>query len=130
MNPKIDWLTSELVLAIHERLLAEHGGAAGIRDIGLLESALARPIHLVTYAKPDVFDLAAAYAEGICSNHPLVDGNKRVSLVTAALFLECNGYRLEATETEAVQMTYGLAAGEVTAQRFAAWLKASSRKTT
>ncbi len=116
------WIDKTDTLAFHDALLAMFGGLPGIRDEGLLESALNRPLQMFHYAEPDIFQLAAAYAEGIVKNHPFLDGNKRSGLMAAALFLECNGYKFQAPEEEAVLETLALAAGESGAAEFAAWL--------
>jgi len=121
------WLAEAEILAIHERLLAEHGGLAGVRDEGLLKSALDRPRKLFAYEKPSVFDLAAAYAYGIAKNHPFLDGNKRTALAAAGIFLELNGHELIATEAQAVSVTLALAASELDQQAFSAWLRQESR---
>ena len=92
------WLTKTVVLALHQEQIAEHGGAPGIRDDGALESALARPINHVAYAKPTLPGLAAAYAYGVARDHPFVDGNKRASFVVANTFLILNGFELEADD--------------------------------
>ena len=117
------WVALSVVLAIHDEQLAEHGGGAGLRDEGLLESALSRPRNLFSYENADVPRLAAAYAYGICKNHPFVDGNKRASLVVAELFLAMNGVGLDATDLECVEFWRSLAAGEVDEQRLALWFK-------
>jgi death-on-curing protein len=108
-------------------LLSEHGGESGVRDDGLLESALSRPPNLFSYEKPSLFELAASYAFGIVKNHPFVDGNKRTGFVAAATFLDSNRVELTANEAEAVIKTLGLAAGEVTESDYAAWLKSNSK---
>lgn len=126
MPGTIIWLQEAIVLALHERLLAEHGGATGIRDRALLESALARPHHLAAYGDPDLCDLAAAYAYGIVRNHPFVDGNKRVAFMAAYVFLARNSRRLTAPESEATTTTLALAAGEIDDDAFAAWLRANT----
>lgn len=118
----------ETVLALQERLLAEFGGLSGLRDAGLLESALARPQQLFAYGKPSLFDLAAAYAFGLVRNHPFLDGNKRIGFTTAVVFLELNGYRFAASEADATIKTLALAARELDEADYAAWLKANSRK--
>jgi death on curing protein len=123
------WVLRETVLTLHEQSLAEFGGAAGIRDEGLLDSALGKPENLFAYAKPTVFDLAASYGFGIVKNHPFIDGNKRAGFIVAVLFLELNGYRFQATEAEAAVRTLALAAGELSEKEFAAWLKENSRRT-
>ena len=121
MNPV--WLGKAVVLAVHGRLLAEHGGAPGIRDTALLDSALARPQHLLAYGDPDFYDLAAAYTSGIVRNHPFVDGNKRTGFMAGYVFLASNELQLTATELDVVQVVTLLAAGEVSDSEFAAWLR-------
>jgi len=108
--------------------LATFGGATGIRDRGLLESALSRPIHLLAYGAPSVFDLAASYGFGLVRNHPFVDGNKRTGFTVAVTFLELNGYRFEATEAGATVQTLALAAGAMTEADYSAWLQANARR--
>ena len=120
------WLSERGVLATHAEQIAEHGGAPGVRDRGLLDSALARPRNLAAYGEPSVFRLAAAYAFGIARNHPFVDGNKRTALVAAATFLLLNGYELAAPEVEAVEVFLRLADGSVDEGALAAWLERNS----
>ena len=120
------WLSEAVVLAMHERLLAEHGGAAGLRDRGLLDSALARPRQLHAYGEPDTCDMAAAYAAGIIRNHPFVDGNKRTGFMSAYLFLGLNGLQLTASEVDVVRVVTLLAAKEIDEAAFAAWLRDNS----
>jgi death-on-curing protein len=120
------WLDREDCLAMHEKLLERFGGLKGIRDEGLLESALNKPRHLFSYGKPTVFEMAASYAVGIVKNHPFLDGNKRTGFVAAALFIEANGYLFQASEEEAVLETLALAAGESTEADYAAWLAKNS----
>jgi death-on-curing protein len=122
------WISKQAVLAIHERLLAEHGGASGLRDEGLLEAALAGPRNRFAYERAEVPRLAAAYAYAITRNHPFTDGNKRVALTVAGVFMELNGYRLEASEPHAARATRALASGEINETQFAAWLRASSSR--
>lgn len=122
------WLTREECLALHDMMLSDYGGASGIRDENLLLSALARPEQIWAYGKPDLFDLAAAYAAGIVRNHPFLDGNKRTGFMMGAGFVERNGYEFHATEVDAALRTLALAAGEMTEAAYAAWLKANSRK--
>ena len=117
------WLSREIVIAIQGELLARFGGLSGLRDEGLLESALARPLQLFHYGTPSTFELAASYAHGIVKNHPFLDGNKRAGFVAAYTFLGINGFRLEAPEEDAVLQTLALAAGELDATGYAAWLK-------
>ena len=114
---------------MHERLLAEHGGAAAIRDPGLLDSALARPRQLHAYGEPDTCDMAAAYAAGIIRNHPFVDGNKRTGFMSAYVFLALNGLRTTATEVDVVRAVTLLAANEIDEAAFAAWLRDNSEIT-
>jgi death on curing protein len=119
------WIDLEDCLAFHEEMLARHGGLSGVRDHGLLESALNRPRQLYAYAKPTLFELAAAYAAGLIRNHPFLDGNKRAGFLSAALFLEVNGLSFRATEEEVVLNTLALAAGEMDEASYAKWLKRS-----
>lgn len=120
------WVPKETVLAIHARSLALYSGAQGLRDEGLLESALGRPQNRAEYKDATVFDLAAAYAFGITKNHPFVDGNKRTAFVTTALFLALNGFHLAAREAEATAVMLAFAAGEVSEGELSDWLKAQS----
>lgn len=117
------WIDIEVALVAHEEQLAEHGGAAGIRDQSMLESALARPHNLIAYGEPDVADLAASYAFGIARNHPFVDGNKRTALVVSETFLMLNGYTLTATDAEVVVAFLALAAGELSVDELADWFR-------
>jgi death-on-curing protein len=119
------WISKAAALAIHERLLAEHGGAAGILDEGLLDAALAALRNHFAYDQPDIFHLAAIYAHGLTRNHPFSDGNKRVALTVAGVFLELNGFRLDASEQEAVTATLALSDRTLDAEAFAAWLRGS-----
>jgi death on curing protein len=122
------WLLRETVLAMHDLLIAEFGGAAGIRDEGLLDSALSRPQNLFAHTpSSSLFDLAASFAFGLIKNHPFLDGNKRVAFTAAATFLHLNGRRIEATEVEATVRTLALAAGAMTEAQYAAWLKTNAR---
>ncbi|MDX5365139.1 MAG: type II toxin-antitoxin system death-on-curing family toxin [Alphaproteobacteria bacterium] len=122
------WLLRAAVLAFHLRQLAEHGGGEGIRDQGLLDSALNRPLNKFAYEEPDLFDLAAAYAYGIATNHPFVDGNKRTAYVAALTFLRINGYRVEAPAPEKYETFIHLAAGELNEEELAAWFRRSAGK--
>jgi death-on-curing protein len=122
------WMLRETVLALHEQLLAEFGGAEGLRDTGLLDPALARPENKFAYKTPSVFALAAAYAFGLVRNHPFVDGNKRIGFAVAIVFLEMNGYRFTATEADATVKTLALAAGATTEGAYAAWIKSHARR--
>jgi death on curing protein len=120
------WIDERDALALHDRLLALHGGASGLRDEGLLESALARPQQHFAYgASPDIVDMAAAYTAGIVRNHPFVDGNKRTGFVVGILFLELNGFRFSASEEDAAQAVLGLAAGSLDEPAYSAFLHAN-----
>ena len=116
------------VLVIHAELVREFGGKSGLRDRGLLESALARPKHLHLYEKADLFKLAAAYAFGLIKNHPFLDGNKRAGLVVAYAFLRINKIEMLATEEEATIMMLGVAESTVDEKRLAVWLQANSKR--
>jgi death-on-curing protein len=120
------WLREDVVIAMHGEQIAEHGGSPGIRDAGLLSSALARPQNQVAYGKPSVFNLAAAYAFGVIQNHPFVDGNKRTGFLAAYVFLDLNGWELVASEAEAVSAVMALATGEMDEAGFSDWLKDNS----
>ena len=117
------WLSAELILSIHDEQLAEHGGSTGLRDPGLLDSALARPLNRAGYGEPDVAELAAVYALAIAQNHPFVDGNKRTAFVALELFLRLNGCRFAAGDAEAVVMMLAMAAGELPDNEFTAWVR-------
>lgn len=122
------WVDSADCHAFHAEMLARFGGLPGVRDEGLLDSALNRPRQLYAYGKPHLFDLAASYAVGIVKNHPFLDGNKRAGFMAAALFLEYNGEKFQAPEEEVVLQTLALAAGEIKEADYAAWLRASCPK--
>ncbi|MFG6428635.1 type II toxin-antitoxin system death-on-curing family toxin [Roseateles sp. LYH14W] len=117
------WLSADVLRAIHHEQLAEHGGAAGVRDEGLFESAVARPQNLVAYGHPDVFELAAAYAVGLAKNHPFIDGNKRTAYVAMELFLWLNGLELLATDADCVITMLGVAASQISEAELADWLR-------
>lgn len=117
------WLQAEVLRAVHDEQLAEHGGAAGVRDTGLFESALARPRQLASYGDPDLADLAAAYGHGLAKNHPFVDGKKRTAFVTVELFIECNGAQLMADDADCVLTMLALAGGSLTEAQFADWIR-------
>ncbi len=122
------WIEEREVLAIHDRLLAVHGGAQGLRDEGLLQSALARPRQHLAYAKTvDIVELSSLYTAGIVRNHPFADGNKRVGFVIGVLFLELNGLNFTATEEDATQAILGLSAGKIEELAYTSWLKANVR---
>ena len=117
------WLERTTVLAIHDEQLAEHGGASGVRDPGLLESALARPLNAAAYGDPDIAELAALYALGIARNHPFIDGNKRTAYVALETFIRLNGLRFPVSDAMAVVVFIDLAAGEMTDEEFIAWVR-------
>jgi death on curing protein len=123
------WIEEREVLAIHDRLLALHGGANGLRDRGLLESALARPRQHHAYSnKPDIVEMAALYTAGIVRNHPFVDGNKRTGFVIGVLFLELNGFDFKASEEDATQAVMALAASTMDEANYAAWLRENAKR--
>jgi death-on-curing protein len=121
-----NWLGHEVLIAIQGELLNRFGGLTGIRDEGLLDSAINKPKNLFTYGKPTIFELAASYATGLVKNHPFLDGNKRIGFMAAYVFLGANGWSLEATEEEAVLETLALAASESTEADYTAWLAKNS----
>lgn len=121
------WITTEIILAIQEDLLARFGGLSGLRDEGLLESALHRPQQAFNYSTPSIFELAAAYATGIIRNHPFLDGNKRAGFMAAYVFLGANGWEIDATEEEVVLQTLALAASEIDEIAYAQWLARVSK---
>ena len=117
------WVSQRLLITLHDEQLAEHGGAAGIRDAGLLESALARPVNRAGYGEADIVELGALYAIAIARNHPFIDGNKRAGFMAMVWFLAANGSPLEATEAEAVVHTLAMASGELTDAEFTQWVR-------
>lgn len=121
------WITKSSLLLLHGESVAEHGGSAGLRDEGLLDSALGRPLNLLAYADPaappDFAALAASYTVGLAKNHPFVDGNKRAAFLATGLFLYLNGYRLNASQADATITMLAAAAGELTEDEFAVWLR-------
>lgn len=118
------WTDKQALMLLHDISLSEHGGSPGLRDEGLLVSALARPENLAAYEDPDTAALAAAYAFGLAKNHPFVDGNKRAALLAVGLFLDLNGLKLEVDQADAVETILALAAGEITGAEFADWIRA------
>jgi death on curing protein len=118
-----EWVSKAVVLALHEEQLAEHGGSPGLRDEGLLESALGKPQNLLSYGEPDLADLAAAYAVGLAKNHPFIDGNKRVSNVVTLTFLLLNGSDLKAEDAEQVRVWLAIADGTMSEEHAANWTK-------
>ena len=123
---KWHWVDRRALELLHDESLAEHGGASGLRDEGLLESALARPLNLAGYGRPDVADLAAAYGVGLAKNHPFVDGNKRAAFLAVGLFFALNGRRLVASQADATLTMLAVAAGQMDETTFARWLRANS----
>jgi death-on-curing protein len=117
------WISKQALLLLHAESLAEHGGGQGMRDEGLLDSALARPQNLAAYGEPDCAALAASYGVGVAKNHPFVDGNKRAALLATGLFLYLNGYRLTASQADTTITMLNVAAGTLTEDAFAAWLR-------
>jgi len=117
------WVAPAVALAAHREQLVAHGGSDGVRDMGLLEGAMARPLNVAAYGDPDVAALAAAYAFGIARNHPFVDGNKRTALVVSETFLILNGYALDASDAEVVVAFMELAAGSLSEEELAAWFR-------
>ena len=117
------WLSRQVVVALHEEQLAAHGGAGGLRDSGLLDSALARPLNHAGYGDPDTAELAALYAIAIARNHPFVDGNKRTAFAALVLFLALNGLELEAPEVDAAVTALRMAAGDLADADFIAWVR-------
>lgn len=127
MTRRVRWVPEAAVRAMHAELIAEHGGRDGLRDAGLLSSALARPRNKRAYgASSSIFELAAAYGVAIARNHPFVDGNKRIALAVVYVFLERNGYRLEAPEVDAVEAMLAIAARKWTEKELSAWIKKNS----
>ncbi len=121
-----NWIERPVLLAVQTELLDRFGGLSGIRDEGLLDSAINKPKNLLAYGKPSDFELAASYAVGLVKNHPFLDGNKRIGFMAAYIFLGANGFSFEATEEEAVLETLALAASHSTEADYAAWLERNS----
>jgi death on curing protein len=121
------WLDVTFLKALQVELLAQFGGLEGVRDEGLLASAINRPVDLFHYESPTIFELAASYTLGIVKNHPFLDGNKRAGFMAAYTFLGANGYSLEGAEEDAVLQTVGLAAGEISAEDYAQWLETNCK---
>jgi death-on-curing protein len=121
-----NWINRPVLLAVQTELLNRFGGLSGIRDEGLLDSAINKPRNLFAYGTPSVFELAASYAIGLVKNHPFLDGNKRIGFMAAYIFLGANGWSLEASEEEAVLETLALAASKSSEEDYAAWLERNS----
>jgi death-on-curing protein len=124
----IIWILETVALAVHDAQVGEHGGLAGVRDLSLLQSALARPQNLLNYGTPDLAALAASYGYGIARNHPFQDGNKRTAFVVTELFLLLNGFELAVDDAACVLMTVGLAGGSVSEEEFAAWIRENMKE--
>ena len=120
------WIDKRLLLLLHDKSLSLHGGASGMRDEGLLDSALARPLNMAAYGEPDVADLAAAYGFGLAKNHPFTDGNKRTAFLAVGLFPRLNGYRLNATQTDATLTVLQMPSSEIVESALADWLRTNS----
>ncbi len=128
MTSEPRWLTLAMVEAIHDESLAMFGGASGLRDAGLLDSALARPMNLLLYGDgPSLFALAAAYGAGIIRNHPFVDGNKRTGLLAISVFLALNGYGFDPAQDDEVRMILALAAGHLSDEELTVWIEQNSK---
>lgn len=117
------WVNRQVLLLLHDESLAEHGGAPGLRNEGLLDSALARPLNLALYESPDIASLAASYGVGLAKNHPFVDGNKRAAFLAVGMFLAINGFRLTTTQVEATLTVLDVAAGMIDEAAFAQWIR-------
>ena len=122
------WILERVVLAVHDQLLAAHGGAEGVRDAGALESALARPRQHYAYSSPDLTELTAVYTAGLVRNHPFVDGNKRTGFAIGIVFLELNGFDFKASEEDATQAVLALAAGTLDETGCVVWLRANVKR--
>ncbi len=120
------WIDKRLLITLHDESLALHGGASGIRDEGLLDSALNRAANLAMYGNPDFAELAATYGVGLAKNHAFVDGNKRAAFLSVGLFLGLNGYKLKATQVDATLTMFAVAAGDIDEANFAAWVRQNS----
>jgi death on curing protein len=127
VNDTWRWVDRRALELLHDESLAEHGGASGLRDENLLESALARPLNLAAYSSPAVHELAAAYGVGLAKNHPFIDGNKRAAFLAVGLFLHLNGWRLTASQADATMTMLAVAAGQMDEPAFARWLHQHSR---
>jgi len=126
MRKKWQWIDKQLLILLHDESLLLHGGASGIRDEGLLDSALNRAVNLALYGEPDFAELAAVYAVGLAKNHAFVDGNKRVAFLAVGLFLGLNGYKLTVSQTDATHIMLAVASGEIREVDFAQWVRENS----
>jgi death-on-curing protein len=125
---KWNWIDKRVLLLLHDESLAEHGGATGMRDEGLLDSALARPLNLAAFEEPDIAALAASYAVGLAKNHAFVDGNKRAAFLGMGLFLYLNGSRLTASQPDATVTMLAVASGELSEEALADWIRSNVAK--
>jgi death on curing protein len=123
-----NWVDKQVLLLLHDESLAEHGGLSGLRDEGLLDSALARPQNLAAYGKPGIENLAASYAVGLAKNHPFVDGNKRAAFLAMGLFLFANGHRLTAAQPDATLTMLAVASGDIDEAEHAQWIRPNMAK--
>jgi death-on-curing protein len=117
------WVNRQVLLLLHDESLAEHGGASGLRDEGLFDSALARPVNLALHEQPDAAGLAASYGVGLAKNHPFVDGNKLAAFLTVGLFLAANGFRLKTSQVDATLTVMSVTAGVMNESTFAQWIR-------
>jgi death-on-curing protein len=117
------WVNRRVLLLLHEESLVEHGGASGLRDEGMLDSALSRPLNLALYESPDIADLAASYGMGLAKNHAFVDGNKRAAFLALGMFLALNGYKLRTTQVDATLTMLAVAAGDISEKVLAQWVR-------
>lgn len=122
------WLNHDIMLAVHDEQLDEHGGLSGIRDVGSFESAMERPKNLATYESPDAADLASSYGCGLAKNHPFNDGNKRTAYVAMELFLVLNGYQLTASDADSVLTMLQVASGDIGEKKFALWIRHNMKR--
>ena len=127
MTPYI-WVPERAVLAMHDQQISEHGGLSGVRDLSVIQSALARPQNLLAYGRPDAADLATAYAYGLARNHGFVDGNKRIGFLVAVTFLDVNGYEFLANEEDVVRTMLAVGSGEMTEAALAEWFRRTIKK--
>lgn len=121
------WISLDAALAIHDEQISEHGGVRGVRDLSVIDSALARPRNLLTYGKPDAASLAAAYVFGLCGNHGFIDGNKRTAYVVAETFLDLNGYAVDAPDEAVVNTMVAVASGEMAEEELVMWFRSFIR---
>lgn len=126
MTQAFKWINKELLITLHDESLSMHGGASGIRDEGLLDSALNRAVNLAMYGDPSVAELATAYGFGLAKNHAFIDGNKRVAFLSVGLFLGLNGFKLNASQVDATLTMLAVASGDLNEADFASWIRLNS----